>query len=102
MTSGGTGGPSGALAQALPLLGATTPYTFSFWFLPSLNGTGVSFRVTSAFHNQSPIDYRPILLTPGTANTVASILPPFPPLWLNEVQAENLVSIVYKHGEPGA
>jgi hypothetical protein len=37
--------------------------------------------------------------TPGTANTVATNLPPFPPIWLNEVQAANLTGPTDNFGE---
>jgi hypothetical protein len=37
--------------------------------------------------------------TPGSANSVLTNLPPFPPLWLNEVQADNLTGITNSAGQ---
>ncbi|MGA2853583.1 MAG: lamin tail domain-containing protein, partial [Verrucomicrobiota bacterium] len=37
--------------------------------------------------------------TPGAANSVAATLPEFPPLWLNEVQAENVTGPADNFGE---
>ncbi|MCL5099335.1 MAG: lamin tail domain-containing protein, partial [Candidatus Omnitrophica bacterium] len=34
-----------------------------------------------------------MLATPGAANSVRSSLPPFPPIWLNEVEPENLLGL---------
>ena len=38
-------------------------------------------------------------LTPGAANQNNTNLPPFPPLWINEVQAENLTGLADNLGE---
>ena len=37
--------------------------------------------------------------TPGAANSVAATLPEFPPLWLNEIQAENVTGPADNFGE---
>jgi len=37
--------------------------------------------------------------TPGSANSVITNLPPFPPLWLNELQADNLTGITNSLGQ---
>ena len=39
------------------------------------------------------------LATPGRANSVAATLPPFPPVWLNEVQPANLTGPTDNFGE---
>jgi hypothetical protein len=38
-------------------------------------------------------------LSPGKTNTIAVNLPPFPPLWINEVQADNLTGITNRAGQ---
>ena len=38
-------------------------------------------------------------LSPGKTNTVALSLPPFPPLWINELQADNLTGITNRAGQ---
>jgi hypothetical protein len=37
--------------------------------------------------------------TPGTMNSVANVLTPFPSLWLNELQADNLTGITNRAGQ---
>jgi hypothetical protein len=37
--------------------------------------------------------------TPGTANAIATNLPPFPPLWLNEAQADNITGPTDNFGQ---
>src|SRR5206468_2252728 len=38
-------------------------------------------------------------LSPGAANQLATSLPAFPPLWINEVQAENITGLTDSYGE---
>ena len=95
----GQGGGLGAVSNMVNNLFSTNLATISFWYLPSTNGSGLNFRVTSAFRSLSPIDYRPGLPTPGTNNAVAASLAAFPPVWLNEVQPENLTGLTDNHGE---
>jgi len=96
------------LANALPSGGggdATSPDTFTIageLFAPGTNVIAVSVHQYST--NSSDIVFGlkleancvgtgpqiPYPCTPGMANSVASNLPPFTPIWLNEVQAENL------------
>ncbi|HXJ57724.1 MAG TPA: lamin tail domain-containing protein [Verrucomicrobiae bacterium] len=97
----GTGTTVDSFVQALtdPLL-TTGTYTFSFWYLPSTNGTGLRFRITSSFGTgNGVINYRPVLISPGTANSGAVTLPPFPLLYLNEVLPENLAGLLDNVGE---
>lgn len=37
--------------------------------------------------------------TPGSANSIATTLPPIPPLWLNEIESQNLTGIQDRFGE---
>lgn len=84
---------------------ATEPDRFTLpgeWFVMGTNVIAVSVHQATA--NSSDILFglrleavpwqtqpvHPYACTPGMANSVATNLPPFPPLWLNEVQAENL------------
>ncbi len=74
-------------------------YTLSFWYLPTTNVSGFNFYMTSPFRSMSTISVQPTFLTPGQPNSVAVPLPPYPPLWLNEVQPENLAGITDSAGE---
>jgi hypothetical protein len=99
LIASGAGTTGNLLEQLFPALNSSSAYTFSFWYLPSTNGNGVNFRVTSIFRNLAPIDFRPVQSTPGTTNSARAVLLPFPPLWLNEAQPENLTGITDNHGE---
>ncbi|RLT17046.1 MAG: hypothetical protein DWI28_06780, partial [Planctomycetota bacterium] len=93
--------------------------TFSFWYRPTFNCTNLFARFQSstigsssipaailtppfaADSNSPPVTNLPVIIpsitiagttsrTPGAVNTNVTTLPAFPPLWLNEVQAENI------------
>jgi hypothetical protein len=81
---------SSAVTQMVAGVALNTTNTLSFWFLPSTSTTtALQFRVTSSLRSLTPVDVRPILSTPGAANSTAGLLPPFPELWINEVQPAN-------------
>ena len=67
---------------------ASTTYTISFWYLSGTNSHQVQTRINSTFRTAT--DARPIGFTPGAPNNIARPLPPYPPLWLSEVQPQNL------------
>ncbi|MCX8156916.1 MAG: lamin tail domain-containing protein, partial [Verrucomicrobiae bacterium] len=76
------------VAAGLP---ANTVCTLSFWYRSDGRGTlnlylNSGFRVTLPLGSGSGSTAR---FTPGTSNSVAAVLPPFPPIYLNEVQPEN-------------
>ncbi|MBN2506876.1 MAG: lamin tail domain-containing protein [Verrucomicrobia bacterium] len=68
-----------------PALTRGQTYTLSFWYQPKPGLPNLTIRMSSGTLN-STHNPAPVLLSPGVANTVAAPLPPFPPLWLNEVQ----------------
>src|SRR5204863_161727 len=87
----GNGSTSGHfLRQFIP--GRTSNYTttLSFWMLPSTNGNLFSIRTApgSAF-NKGDYSMRPVFATPGAPNSLTRDLPPYPLLWINEIQAVN-------------
>ncbi|MCX6904374.1 MAG: lamin tail domain-containing protein, partial [Verrucomicrobia bacterium] len=61
--------------------------TLSFWYLPTTTLTNVLFTMGGLF--QANIYVRPVFSSPGAANSVAGTVPPYPLLWLNEVQPNN-------------
>jgi hypothetical protein len=75
----------------------STNYTLSFWYLPGAFGTNLNLRVNTIF--RPFVNPRPVLLTPGQPNSSVATLPPFPPLYLNEVQPENTAGITDNFGE---
>ena len=91
---------SAAVTQSIAGVVANMPYTVSFWFLPSTSAaTGLHFRVTSSLRSMTAIDVRPVLASPGAANTVAGTLTPFPPLWLSEIQPVNFNTLADGFGD---
>jgi len=73
-------------------------YTLSLWYLPSTNASVLSLRTTPGTLVLTN-SVRPILYTPGAANSDVASLPPYDPLWLNELQAENLSGPADSFGE---
>ena len=77
--------------------------TLSFWYLQSTNGgplvLGLASSATTVSINPAPAITKLAHATPGTFNSVADTLPPFPPLWLNELQADNLTGITNAAGQ---
>jgi hypothetical protein len=85
-----------------PSLTINATYTLSFWYLQSANGGPLTIRLsgsgTVATVNPAP----PASLaaaTPSVLNSVAAALTPFPSLWINEVQADNLTGITNRAGQ---
>ena len=96
----GIGSPNSTVSQPLATTAAsTTPHTFSFWYLPSTNGTAINYRLTAVYRSITAIPYRPVFSTPGAANSAARLIPAFPDLWLNEAQSQNLTGAADGQGE---
>ena len=95
----GAGGPTASVKQTIALLPATMPCTLSFWYLPSVNGSSITLRTTPGALFNSITPYRPLLSTPGTANSVVRTLPAYDSLWLNELQAANSTGIQDNAGD---
>jgi hypothetical protein len=66
---------------------------------PSTNGFVLNMRTTPGSLFVSTNGIRPVLFTPGQANSVAFPQTPYDPLWLNELQPNNLTGITDNHGE---
>ena len=69
------------------------------------DGTGASLQLIDPLQdnwragNWTAIQTNPGSFTPGTTNSVAQALAPFAPLWLNELQADNLTGIANSAGQ---
>ena len=90
--------------------------TLSFWFWATNASTNLNIRLQNSSQLSvatnlnitiTPSNYVPPqlvspatnTLSPGAANQNVTSLPPFPSLWINEVQAENLTGITDNQGE---
>jgi hypothetical protein len=89
-------------------------HTLSFWYWATNSATNLTVRLQSGLSAVTnvnifftPSNYVPATLvsaatnwlSPGAANQNTTNLPAFPPLWINEVQAENLTGLVDSYGE---
>ena len=66
------------------------------------NGTGASLQLIDPRQDNWRVGnwaVRPFSATPGAANGVAATLVPFPPLWINELQADNRTGITNSAGQ---
>ena len=64
------------------------------------NGTGLSLQLLDPQQdNWRAGNWSGATVTPGATNAVFTNLPPFAPLWLNELQADNLTGITNRAGQ---
>ena len=98
---------SQAIWQTTAPIVTNAMYTLSYWYLSNPNGAQLLIRLSGSAPNNGQvyslqnIQFVPAasLDTPGAANSVLSSLPPFPPLWLNELQADNVSGITTATGQ---
>ncbi|MCI0747767.1 MAG: lamin tail domain-containing protein, partial [Verrucomicrobia subdivision 3 bacterium] len=84
-------GPSTFLVQNGLVIPTAGEYTMSLWFFPITNNTTLTLYVNSTY--RPTFNVRAVLSTPGAVNSAAATLPPYPPLWLNELQANNITGV---------
>jgi hypothetical protein len=80
------------------------PYTLSYWYLQSTNGGPLTVRLSGSgivdtVNPALPGTLPSQLFTPDATNSVAASLPAFPPLWINEVEPDNLSGITNSAGQ---
>ena len=103
-TAAGTGSGNAIYQDITPALNNGATYTISFWYLQSTNGGPLTVRFSSS-SNPAIVNIAPSLLpsqapaTPGAANSPLATLAAFPPLWINELQADNLTGITNSAGQ---
>jgi hypothetical protein len=103
-SSGGSTQGTSIWQTISPALGSGQPYTLSFWYLQSTNGGPLTLRlsgsgVIATVNPAPPGGLLQAIATPGATNAVQTNLPPFAPLWINELQAENLTGITNSAGQ---
>ena len=102
-TSNGSTQSSSIWQTISPALTANATYTLSFWYLQSTNGGPLTLRLSGngIVANVNPAPSATVLAanTPGKPNSVAASLTTFPPLWINELQADNLNGITNHAGQ---
>jgi regulation of enolase protein 1 (concanavalin A-like superfamily) len=102
-TSGGTTQSSAIWQTVSPALSGGATYTLSFWYLQSTNGGPLTIRLSGsgivATVNPAPPTTAVSPFTPDAVNSVATALTPFPSLWINELQADNVTGITNSAGQ---
>jgi len=105
-TASGSGSGNAIYQDLTPALTNGATYTLSFWYLQSTNPNppGLVLRLSGApvaplVSTAAAVLTASATRTPGAANSVRATLPSFPPLWLNELQAENLTGPTDNFGE---
>jgi len=100
IVSTGVGSTSGNyIRQFIPGNATNATYTLSFWVFPTTTGGTMTIRTAPGSQFTVAPSIRPVLSTPGGPNTLVRDLPPYPPLWLNEVQAVNQTGIADNFGD---
>jgi hypothetical protein len=102
-TAGGSGNTDSIQQNFAATLPSGATYTLSFWYLQNNIGTPLVVRLSNSTVSSGVyVTFDPRLteaggttnivlgFTPGAANTGVTNLPAFPPLWLNEAQANNI------------
>ncbi|HEV7926136.1 MAG TPA: lamin tail domain-containing protein, partial [Verrucomicrobiae bacterium] len=102
-TSAGTTRSSAIYQDIVPTLAAGQPYSISYWYLQSTNGGPLTVRLSGSgivdtVNPAPPVTLPTAISTPDASNSVAVNLPPFPPLWINEVEPDNLTGITNSAG----
>lgn len=100
-TAAGAGNGNSISQTLAPALTSGSTYTLSYWYRQNTTGTPfvarlslstVSAGIYSSLNPLLPANVTNVLAsaTPGRANAVVTNLPAFPPVWLNELQANNV------------
>src|SRR5205814_4858504 len=90
-TNGGS--VANSIKQLLPAINTNIICRMSFWFRPLPNTTNMNVRTFAGSSLSTTFSTPPIFSTPGAANTVFASLPPYPALWINEIQPDNVNGI---------
>jgi hypothetical protein len=85
VVSTGVGSSIAHVRQVIPGNPTNAVYTLSFWLIPSTNAAQLTARTSpgSLFIFQTPL--MPVIATPGQSNSFVMDLPPYDPIWLNEL-----------------
>ena len=107
-TATGTTQGSSIWQTVSPSLTNNATYTLSFWYLQNTNGGPLTLRLSGSSSSSGvfasvnpnlPAAAALTMATPDASNSVAASLVPFPSLWINEIQADNLNGITNHAGQ---
>ncbi|HTD65517.1 MAG TPA: lamin tail domain-containing protein [Candidatus Limnocylindria bacterium] len=93
-TKSGTTSSSTFMYQDIsPAPNENSNYTLSFWYKPTANNNVFQTRIGSSSF-QTTFNTGRVSPTPGAANSVAGTVNPYPLLWINEVQPNNVSTLL--------
>jgi len=95
-TAAGTPSTNNSVWQDVTVVSNTT-YTLSYWYLNPYPTNNLTTRLNSTFRPENLM--RPVFSTPGAVNSTATPLLPYPTLWINEIQPENISGITDNNGQ---
>jgi hypothetical protein len=102
-TAAGTTQSSAIWQTTSPALTQNAAYTLSFWYLQNTNGGPLTLRLSGsgivATVSPAPPAVSLAASTPTLANSTMGSLTPFPALWINELQADNLNGLTNRAGQ---
>jgi len=97
-----SGSSSASMYQDLsPSLNTSSNYTLSFWYKPTTSTLTLTARFGATSGSSQPatnVATRLLYATPGTNNSVARPVAPYPLLWINEVQPNNVATLLDNTG----
>src|SRR5207249_12088813 len=96
--SAGAGSTLNTIIQSNITTISSNFYTLSFWYLPNTNANNLNYRLTSNFRSSATntlpvVTLKPTTATPGSNNTIVVAIEPYPLLWINEIQPNNLTGV---------
>jgi hypothetical protein len=106
-TSGGPTLGQAVWQNTIPLETNAT-YTLSYWYLPGSSSVSLLVRLSGSSPGKGhvysletiqPPGGNSLSATPGAPNSVRASLAAFPPIWLNEVQPQNVNGLVTGAGQ---
>ena len=96
-TKAGTTASSTFMSQTISPTPGASNYTVSFWYRPTTNTQNLFVRLGGTTPTTN-FNTRLLYATPGTNNSVARSVTPYPLLWLNEVQPNNVTTLLDNTG----
>jgi hypothetical protein len=102
IVSTGAGSTAKTIVQYLPPQPTNLVHTLSFWYYANPNAPSLVVRTYPGSALNANVNVRPVVFTPGASNSVTASLPPYPEVWLNEVQAENVSGLTDRFGDHDA
>ncbi|HWQ90860.1 MAG TPA: lamin tail domain-containing protein, partial [Clostridia bacterium] len=105
-TASGSGSGNSIYQQISPALTLNQTYTLSFYYLQTTNSGALIARLSLSGNpgvvNPAPPRLGSLARSPGASNNLPGELAPFPSLWINELQPENLDGITNSAGQHAA